>query len=183
MSLKLIREYEMKLSASACHPGANSYRVFIALVNDISEVFPYLNADLKGFVDYNHKGKILIWSPGGKEKVERMALERIYAFRPHEIGITPFSDREEAKEFTCKVIDIVNDIWNRRNEIQPKFEGNRPLPSAMDIYKLLPRTNCKECGFLTCMAFAVALRNDFKILSSCPYIPEDAFLKLVSQGQ
>lgn len=175
MSLKLIREYEMKLSSPGCHPGANWYRVFIAMVNDISEVFPYLNADLKGLVDYNHQSKILLWSPGGKEKIEK-----IYAFRPHEIGITPISDREEAKEFTSKIIDIVNDVWNRRNEIQPKFEGNRPLPTAMDIYKLLPRTNCKECGFLTCMAFAVALRNDFKI-SSCPYMLEDDFLKLVSQ--
>ncbi|WP_088228292.1 (Fe-S)-binding protein [Desulfosporosinus sp. FKB] len=175
MSIKLIREYEMKLSSPGCHPGANWYRVFIAMANDISEVFPYLNADLKGLVDYNHQSRILLWSPGGKEKIEK-----IYAFRPKEIGITPISDREEAKEFTCKIINIVNDVWNRRNEIQPKFEGNRPLPAAMDIYKLLPRTNCKKCGFLTCMAFAVALRNDFKI-SSCPYMLEDDFLKLVSQ--
>jgi ArsR family metal-binding transcriptional regulator len=175
MSLKLIQEHEMKLSSPGCHPGANWYRVFIAMVNDISVVFPYLNADLKGLVDYNHQSKILLWSPGGKEKIEK-----IYAFRSHEIGITPISDREEAKEFTGKIIDIVNDVWNRRKEIQPKFEGNRPLPTAMDIYKLLPRTNCKVCGFQTCMAFAVALRNDFKI-SSCPYMLEDDFLKLVSQ--
>jgi len=175
MSLKLIREYEMELSTPGCHPGADWYRVFIAMVNDISEVFPYLNADLKGFVDYNNRSKILLWSPGGKEKTEK-----IYAFRPHEIGITPISDREEAKEYTSKIIDIVNDVWNRRNEIQPKFEGIRPLPTAIDIYKLLPRTNCKECGFLTCMAFAVALRNDFKI-SSCPYMLEDDFWKLVAQ--
>ncbi|WP_088187120.1 (Fe-S)-binding protein [Desulfosporosinus sp. FKA] len=178
MSLGLIQEYEMKLSPPGCHPGANWYRVFIAMVNDISEVFPYLNADLKGLVDYDHQSKILLWSPGGKEKIEK-----IYAFRAHEIGITPISDRDEAKEFTGKIIDIVNDVWNRRGEIQPKFEGNRPLPSALDIYKLLPRTNCKECGFLTCMAFAVALRNDFNTLSLCTYMPEDAFLKLVSQEQ
>ena len=175
MSTKLIQEYTMKLSSPGCHPGASWYRVFIALVNDISEVFPYLNADLKGLVDYNPQSKILLWSPGGKK-----TIEKIYAFRPQEIGITPIPDREEAKEYTSKIIDIVNDVWNRRNEIQPKFEGNKPLPTVMDIYKLLPGTNCKECGFLTCMAFAVAVRNDFKI-SSCPYMPEDDFLKLASQ--
>ena len=29
--------------------------------------------------------------------------------------------------------------------------------SGLDIYKLLPKTNCKECGFPTCLAFAMKL--------------------------
>ena len=29
--------------------------------------------------------------------------------------------------------------------------------SGLDIYKLLPKTNCKDCGFATCLAFAMAL--------------------------
>ncbi len=175
MSLQLIRGYEMRLESPGCHPGANWYRVFIALENDISEVLPYLNADLRGLVDYDHKNKILLWASS--------RIEKIYAFRPHEIGITPISDREEARELTNRIIGIVNDVWNRRNEIQPNYEGKKALPTVMDIYKLLPRTNCKECGFPTCMAFATALRNDSKRLTSCSYMPEDAFLKLVSQGQ
>ena len=29
--------------------------------------------------------------------------------------------------------------------------------SGLDIYKLLPKTNCRECGFVTCLAFAMQL--------------------------
>jgi acetyl-CoA decarbonylase/synthase complex subunit gamma len=44
----------------------------------------------------------------------------------------------------------------------------------------LPRSNCKKCGFPTCMAFAAELRADFTILSLCPYISEQDFKKVVS---
>jgi len=38
----------------------------------------------------------------------------------------------------------------------------------MDIYKLLPKTNCKECGLPTCMAFALALVKGDKNPKDCP---------------
>ena len=40
--------------------------------------------------------------------------------------------------------------------IEPKEERTMAL-SGMQIYKLLPRTNCKECGYPTCLAFAMKL--------------------------
>ncbi len=33
--------------------------------------------------------------------------------------------------------------------------------SPIEVYKLLPRTNCKECGEENCMAFAVKLVNRY----------------------
>jgi len=44
----------------------------------------------------------------------------------------------------------------------------------MQIYKLLPRTNCKECGFQTCMAFAMQVAAKQKALADCPPISKDA---------
>lgn len=38
----------------------------------------------------------------------------------------------------------------------------------MDIYKLLPKTNCKECDLPTCMAFALALVKGEKQPKDCP---------------
>jgi acetyl-CoA decarbonylase/synthase, CODH/ACS complex subunit gamma len=50
--------------------------------------------------------------------------------------------------------------------------------SGLDIYKLLPRTNCKECGFPTCLAFAMKLAAKQAELASCPYVSEDSKAKL-----
>ncbi|MBN2119784.1 MAG: acetyl-CoA decarbonylase/synthase complex subunit gamma [Candidatus Omnitrophica bacterium] len=44
--------------------------------------------------------------------------------------------------------------------------------SGLDIYKHLPKTNCKECGFPTCLAFAMQLAAKKVDLSKCPRITE-----------
>jgi len=50
--------------------------------------------------------------------------------------------------------------------------------SGLQIYKLLPKTNCKECGFPTCMAFAMKLAAKQAELSACPYVTEEAKVQL-----
>lgn len=43
--------------------------------------------------------------------------------------------------------------------------------TPVDLYKrVLPKTNCKECGYPTCMAFAFAVVQEQKALELCPYI-------------
>ncbi|MGC8977176.1 MAG: acetyl-CoA decarbonylase/synthase complex subunit gamma [Candidatus Ratteibacteria bacterium] len=44
----------------------------------------------------------------------------------------------------------------------------------LDIFKFLPKTNCKECGFPTCLAFAMQIAIGKAELSKCPYITEEA---------
>jgi acetyl-CoA decarbonylase/synthase complex subunit gamma len=46
--------------------------------------------------------------------------------------------------------------------------------TGIQIFKMLPKTNCKECGFPTCLAFAMALASGKADLSSCPYVSEEA---------
>jgi acetyl-CoA decarbonylase/synthase complex subunit gamma len=46
--------------------------------------------------------------------------------------------------------------------------------SGLEIYKLLPKTNCKECGFPTCLAFAMKLAAKQAELVACPYVSEEA---------
>ncbi len=46
--------------------------------------------------------------------------------------------------------------------------------TGIDIYKLLPKTNCKECKFPTCLAFAMKLAQKQAELSACPYVSDDA---------
>lgn len=47
------------------------------------------------------------------------------------------------------------------------------LKNHLEIYKLLPKTNCKKCGFPTCMAFAVAVFKGEKKLADCPHLDRD----------
>jgi acetyl-CoA decarbonylase/synthase, CODH/ACS complex subunit gamma len=46
------------------------------------------------------------------------------------------------------------------------------MPSGLEIYKLLPRTNCKKCGYPTCLAFAMALATKKIELAACPDVSE-----------
>lgn len=46
--------------------------------------------------------------------------------------------------------------------------------TGLQIFKLLPKTNCKECGVATCMAFAMALANAKASLDQCPYVSDEA---------
>ena len=46
--------------------------------------------------------------------------------------------------------------------------------TGLAIYKLLPKTNCKECGFPTCLAFAMKLAQKGTELDKCPYVGDEA---------
>lgn len=50
--------------------------------------------------------------------------------------------------------------------------------SGIQIYKLLPQTNCKECGYPTCLAFAMKLAAKQVELASCPYVSETSKAQL-----
>ena len=50
--------------------------------------------------------------------------------------------------------------------------------TGIEIFKLLPKTNCGDCGVPTCLAFAMALAAGKAELSKCPHVSEDAKAKL-----
>src|SRR3972149_363479 len=54
--------------------------------------------------------------------------------------------------------------------------------SGLEIYKLLPRTNCKACGVPTCLAFAMKLATKGAELSACPYVTEESKQALAAPG-
>ena len=49
---------------------------------------------------------------------------------------------------------------------------------ALDIFKLLPKTNCKKCGCPTCLAFAMKLAQKQASLDQCPDVSEASKLEL-----
>ena len=46
--------------------------------------------------------------------------------------------------------------------------------SGVEIFKLLPKTNCKKCGHPTCLAFAMKLAQRQASLDQCPDVSEEA---------
>ena len=55
--------------------------------------------------------------------------------------------------------------------------------SGIQIYKLLPQTNCKDCGFPTCLAFAMKLASKQAEPESCPHLSEEAKSQLLAAAR
>ena len=47
--------------------------------------------------------------------------------------------------------------------------------SPIDVYKLLPKTNCQECGEANCMAFATKVVNGELEVDNCPPVTKDEY--------
>lgn len=56
------------------------------------------------------------------------------------------------------------------------------ITSAMDVFKLLEKTNCKQCNKPTCLAFAAAVFQGRAALSECPFI-DQSILNIYSEDQ
>jgi acetyl-CoA decarbonylase/synthase complex subunit gamma len=54
--------------------------------------------------------------------------------------------------------------------------------TGIQIYKLLPKTNCKDCGYPTCLAFAMKLAAKQEELSACPHVSEAARAELAESS-
>jgi CO dehydrogenase/acetyl-CoA synthase gamma subunit (corrinoid Fe-S protein) len=49
----------------------------------------------------------------------------------------------------------------------------RRTPRSLDVWTLLPQSNCKQCGEATCMAFAFGLLQQKRIVEECPVMAGD----------
>lgn len=156
MTEELVTHYKYELAEPPCAPGSGRYGVRIILSEDISPVFPYLNTVLEDTY-YDHENKVLI----GREE------RRQYAFRTMEIRVAGVNEAAQAPEAVRNAVKLVNRVWQERATIKPSFT-ERKLPTAIDIYRHLPKTNCRQCGYSTCLVFASELRTGKCMLEQCP---------------
>lgn len=160
---KLINRYRHELVEDHHSFGSGRYGLRLALPEDISPSFPYLNAVMKDTI-YDHENGILIGFSNGKR----------YAFRPHEIQFGMVADPSDVSSIIEEVVELVNRVWSERESIEPSFK-ERELPPVYEIYQLLPRTNCKECGYPTCLAFAADLRSGKVLIDKCTKLSEPEY--------
>ena len=159
----LLHKYYLKIVLSDCNPSSLKVNALADLSDDISEVLPYLNTVLKG-LQYYPEEKILTVKKEG----------RLISFRPRQIALTKLEDENEATVVMEELKRIVNETYANRDHIKPTYTS-RPIPRPLDIFKLLPGKNCKECGEPTCMAFALKLINDELELNQCPLLLKKEF--------
>ena len=163
MADKLIDSYNIKMVEPGCAPGSGRWGVEVTFSNDISDVFPYLNSAFDNTI-YDHANKILII----REK------NQAYALRPQEIAIARSDGPEHARQIAAEFIEKVNSIWRDRDKIAPLFAEKKRV-NIIDIFQLLPKTNCRKCGYLTCLAFAADLRQGTSRMEYCPYLSQPEF--------
>ena len=170
----LIEGYEIALSTPECDLELPVFKASVSLDVDISEVLPYVNATVQK-AEFIPSIPVLVWTEDSRK----------YALRSREIAISNIADREQARDIVRAIVEKINEIWDRRDEIEPSYDSFK-RPKVLEILKRLPRTNCKECGLPTCTAFADALAKDKKELEECPPICGDEckqqFLELRDMG-
>ncbi len=154
----LIKDYQLKIILSDCNPSSQKVNALVDLSVDISEMLPYFNTALKG-LEYFEEERILTLKRGG----------RLITLRPRQIALTKLEDENEAREVMEELKQTLNEIYANRDRIQPTYT-TRSVLRPLEVFKLLPGGNCRECGEATCMAFALKLVNNEIELQKCPLL-------------
>lgn len=159
----LIEHYDLDVFTPPCSPGAERFSAIARLTADISEVLPYLNATLRGAI-YHRSANALTWKKGGHN----------LAFHAYQIATSNVEDYDAAVKEIDDLIKLINRTWERRVEITPDTETHQ-RPPLMTVYKLLPQTNCRQCGEPTCYSFAIKLTVSQKKIAACPSLAEPQY--------
>lgn len=131
-------------------------------IRPLDDIIPYL-ATLPGIITYNPETHTLTFrrKPG------------FLTLYPDKVYITQVQDIEEGLELLNALKEAINATWEHRHSLKPVTEKKR-APRHLDIYALLPQTNCKQCGEATCLAFAVNLILQKRLLEECAPLQNDA---------
>jgi len=130
-------------------------RVIAHLSADLTEVFPYLNTEMRE-ANYNIHGPTFTF-------MDRYRMVSVYRRR---IAVAKADEVVDAWRVLESVRVRANEVWARRSEIEPSYEL-RERPPAVEILKRLPRTNCGLCGEATCLAFSVRVWSGKADVSLC----------------
>ena len=157
----LLRSYRKEVIRPECRPEAESLHIIAHLDQDIGEVIPYLNAVLGGFQFIKDPVSVSFKLHG-----------KLIAIHARKICVNALRDEAEGDKIVEWLKQEVNDTWERRAEIKPSFES-APKPKVIEILRLLPKTNCRECGQPTCMVFATQVADGGKGPEDCPPLSGD----------
>jgi len=148
-----------------CLADPEKIRVVAEVSGEVHEAFPYLNATLKDCL-FNHTSLTLTIKKG----------EKLITLHANHITLTKIDDEKEAEALLEWLQNLVNETYQNRDNIQPDYTMKQELKPT-DIHKLLPGTNCKECGQTTCFAFAFKLVRKAIEIKKCSPLFSGKFLE------
>ena len=157
----LLESFQLEIFNSKCMPGSMGVHCFAHLEQDVSEAIPYLNTVLGGSSFIKDPVSVTFKVQG-----------KLISVHPKKIAVNALNDEVEARKIVEWLQREINEAWEQRDAITPSYEA-MPQPKMMDILKLLPKTNCRECGELTCMVFATRLIEGGKGQEDCPQLDSD----------
>lgn len=132
-------------------------RLTAHISGDVAEALPYLNAEMP-HASYTAALPVLAFMDG----------HRMVSLYRDRVAVAKADDIVDAWACLERVRCLTNDAWARRASIVPNVELRR-RPSALEILKRLPATNCRDCGEPSCTAFAWAVwRGDADVRSCRP---------------
>ena len=137
-------------------PGAETVNCFAHLDEDVSAVLPYLNSVLGGFDNVQDPPSVTFKVHG-----------KLITVQGRRIAVNALKDEAEARKIVEWLKREINDAWENRERIVPSFKG-APRPQLIEILKLLPKTNCRQCGEETCLVFAARIAEGAKGAEACP---------------
>ena len=152
----LLESYTLEIFNSECNPGAMTVHCHARLDQNVGEALPYLNAELGGFEYVREPPAVMFRSQG-----------KLITVHGSMIAVNALKDEAEARKIIEWLKREINNAWEHRHEIEPSYEG-LPRPKVIDILKLLPKTNCRECGEPTCTVFAARAAEGAKGCEDCP---------------
>jgi ArsR family metal-binding transcriptional regulator len=155
-----ISDYQIKIFRPECNPNFQSVHCIAQLETDIREVLPYLNAVLGGST-YTQDPPSVTFKVHGK----------LIIVHSRQIAINALKDEEEANKILHWLKQEINDAWEKRDQIKPSFHGFSK-PQILEILKLLPRNNCRQCGQATCMVFSLLVADGVKGSEDCPILSD-----------
>jgi ArsR family metal-binding transcriptional regulator len=130
----------------------------------LDDVLPYL-ATLPGIIAYNPETHTLTFrrQPG----FLTLYSDKVY--------ITQVNDTQQGLDLLKALTDAINATWERRAELVA-LTVRRRAPRPLDVWTLLPQTNCGQCGETTCMAFACNLLLQNRSIAECLPLMADSAL-------
>ena len=152
----LLKNYTLEIFKSKCQSDAKGVHCFAHLEQDVSDALPYLNTVLGGF-EYLFDPPAVTFRAQGK----------LIAVHGQKIAVNALKDESEAKKIVEWLKNEINAAWEQKDSIEPSYKG-MPKPGIIEILKLLPKTNCRECNEPTCMVFATKVAEGAKGSSDCP---------------
>ncbi len=148
-----------------CLADPTKIRVVAELSDDVQPVLPHLAALLPR-AGYNHAAGILT-----------LVLEsRLLTVYPRVVTLAKALDEEDAARVLEWLRERVNEAATRQAELTPCL-GRRRSPRILDVYRLLPGTNCRRCGEATCLALAGRLIFGEASLRDCPALEDAQFAR------